>query len=44
MFWVFEKKIDDINDEEEYLKEDIENKLEDEQIKLQENLLNDDDD
>ena len=37
-------KIDDINDEEEYLKEDIENKFEDGQIKLQENLLNDDDD
>ena len=37
-------KIDDINDEEEYLKEDIENKFEDDQIKLQESLLNDDED
>ena len=33
-----ENKIDDINDEEEYLKDGVENKLEDDQIKLQEDI------
>lgn len=37
-------KIDDINDEEEYLREDIGNKFENDQIKLQESLSNYDED
>ena len=43
-FDFLKNKIDDINDEEEYLKEDNENKLEDDQIKIQESLLNEDGD
>ena len=43
-FDFLKNKIDDINDEEEYLKEYVENKFEDDQIKLQESLLNDDED